>query len=226
MRRFAQSDFDSIQRDEKGWKHVPCGDWTEVDFRGEHKIVIENDDEYHYSIFGNSARFGDCAIFGNRARFGDDARFGDVASLGDYASFGNHAGFGYKARFGDDARFSNCASFGDDTSFGDYARFGDYAIFGSRAIFGEDARFENEKVKNAVMFFVSNIGSRNGSAYAFCNTKTGEIFVRAGCWFSELDEFVERVKKVHAGTQHEMDYLAFVEFAKARFARYGKEQAE
>lgn len=31
---------------------------------------------------------------------------------------------------------------------------------------------------------------------------------------------IERVKSVHGGTQHEIDYLAFAEFAKARFARY------
>ena len=79
---------------------------------------------------------------------------------------------------------------------------------------------ESGRVKNAAFFFTSNIGSENRTAYVYCNTKTGEIFVRAGCWFSNLPDFIERVKNVHGGTQHETDYLAFAEFAKARFERY------
>ena len=41
----------------------------------------------------------------------------------------------------------------------------------------------------------------------------GEMFVRAGCWFSDMAAFRERVKKVHAGTIHEKTYLAACDFA-------------
>ena len=37
-------------------------------------------------------------------------------------------------------------------------------------------------------------------------------------------DFDALVRDVHGGTQHETDYLAFAEFARARFARYKTEQ--
>lgn len=40
------------------------------------------------------------------------------------------------------------------------------------------------------------------------------MYVRAGGWFSSLDEFVERVKAAHSGTKYEKEYLAAVELAK------------
>lgn len=40
------------------------------------------------------------------------------------------------------------------------------------------------------------------------------MFVRAGCFFGTMDEFVQRVKKVHAGTRYEKEYLAAVDLAK------------
>ena len=41
----------------------------------------------------------------------------------------------------------------------------------------------------------------------------GKMFVRAGCWFSDMAAFRERVKKVHAGTIHKKTYLAACDFA-------------
>ena len=39
------------------------------------------------------------------------------------------------------------------------------------------------------------------------------MYVRAGCWFSNIDAFKERVKEVHAGTIHEKAYLAACDLA-------------
>lgn len=40
------------------------------------------------------------------------------------------------------------------------------------------------------------------------------MFVRAGCLFGTLGEFIARVKKVHAGTKFEKEYLMACELAK------------
>jgi hypothetical protein len=109
---------------------------------------------------------------------------------------------------------------GDDCALGDWCTMGGGCTLGDWCTMGGDCTLENGRVEHAAYFKVSNIGSKNRTAYAFCNTKTGEIFIRAGCWFSDAPAFIERVKSVHGGTQHEVDYLAFVKFAKARFARY------
>lgn len=137
MKKYTQAEFDAIERDEYGYKHLPSGDWTGVDFGGQDKLI-----------------------------------FGDGCTLGNWCEL------------------------------------------------------EAGRVDNSAFFFASNIGSENRTAYAYCNTETGEIFVRAGCWFSDLTAFIERVKSVHGGTQHEVDYLAFAEFAKVRFARYQAKEAK
>lgn len=155
MKKYTQAEFDAIERDEYGYKHLPSGDWTDVDFGGQMRLI-----------------FGDGCTLGNVCKLGDECTLGNECTLGDWCKL------------------------------------------------GDECTLERGRVQNAAFFFASNIGSANRTAYAYCNTKTGEIFVRAGCWFSDLPAFIERVKSVHGGTQHEVDYLAFAEFAKARFARY------
>lgn len=101
---------------------------------------------------------------------------------------------------------------------GNRCKLGDWCELGNMC------RLEKGRVEYAVVFKISNIGSRNDSLYCYCNTRTGAFFFRAGCWFSDAADFEARVQKVHGGTQYETDYLAAIEFAKARFARYaGKE---
>ena len=157
MKKYTQEDFDSIQRDADGFKHLPKGDWTAVDFRSEGRLAFEDD----------------CEL-------------------------------------------------GDDCKLGNWCKLGDRCTLGSCCTLGDECPLESGCVHNATYFFVSNIGSENRTAYAYCDRDSGEIFIRAGCWFSGIDDFIQRVRDVHGGTQHETDYLAFAEFAKMRFAQYQK----
>ena len=59
---------------------------------------------------------------------------------------------------------------------------------------------------------MDRIGSKNRKAYFYIDDN-GNMFVRAGCWFSDMAAFKERVKKVHAGTIHEKTYLAACDLA-------------
>ena len=98
---------------------------------------------------------------------------------------------------------------------GDYTQI---SSFGARCSFGEGCRFdekcsfENGAVKNGRYVAVDRIGSANRKAYFFMD-EDGKMFVRAGCWFSDMAAFRERVKKAHAGTIHEKTYLAACDFA-------------
>ena len=78
--------------------------------------------------------------------------------------------------------------------------------------FGEKCSFENGAVKNGRYVAVDRIGSANRKAYFFMD-EDGKMFVRAGCWFSDMAAFRERVKEVHAGTIHKKTYLAACDFA-------------
>ena len=98
---------------------------------------------------------------------------------------------------------------GDYTAIKD---FGALSIFGEGCIFGERCSYENGAVKNGRYVAVDRIGRENRKAYFYID-ENGNMFVRAGCWFSDMTAFKERVKKVHDGTIHEKTYLAACDLA-------------
>ena len=102
--------------------------------------------------------------------------------------------------------YTQISSFGEGCSFGAWCRFGEDCSF------DEKCSFENGAVKNGRYVAVDRIGSANRKAYFFMD-EDGKMFVRAGCWFSDMAAFRERVKKAHAGTIHEKTYLAACDFA-------------
>ena len=98
---------------------------------------------------------------------------------------------------------------------GDYTAikgFDAQCSFGERCSFCTQCSYENGAVKNGRYVAVDRIGSENRKAYFYIDDN-GNMFVRAGCWFSDMAAFKERVKKVHAGTIHEKTYLAACDLA-------------
>ena len=68
------------------------------------------------------------------------------------------------------------------------------------------------------MLVVGAIGSRNAYTTIF-HTGKG-IFVLCGCFRGTLDEFAAKVKETHAGTKHERDYNALIDFVRIKFSDY------
>jgi uncharacterized protein YjbI with pentapeptide repeats len=83
-------------------------------------------------------------------------------------------------------------------------------------LIGADLR--GVKIKDKGILIIGNIGSRYGYTTIY-NTDKG-IYVKCGCFFGTIDEFVTKVKETHKGNEHERDYVAMVEFAKIKFG-YG-----
>lgn len=109
--------------------------------------------------------------------------------------------------------FPNFCSFGEWCSFGKGCSFGEWCSFGERCSFGEWCSYENTRVKNGKYFACDRMGSEKRKTYFFMD-ETEKMFVRAGCFFGTLTEFVARVKEVHAGTKFEKEYLMACELAK------------
>lgn len=98
---------------------------------------------------------------------------------------------------------------------GDYTHiksFGEMCRFGEGCSFGEWCSFEGGRVSGGRYVAVDRIGSEKRKTYFFAD-RDGNIFVRAGCWFSDLSAFKERVRDVHKGTRHEKEYLAACDLA-------------
>lgn len=103
--------------------------------------------------------------------------------------------------------YTHIKSFGEGCSFGEDCSFGEWCSFGAWCSFGKVCSFEGGRVSGGRYVAVDRIGREKRKTYFFAD-KDGNIFVRAGCWFSDLSAFKERVRDVHGGTRHEKEYLA------------------
>ena len=87
MKRYTQAEFDAFERDEKGIKYCPTGDYSQ----------IEN--------FGRLCNFGKCCRFGKYCCFGECCSFGDRCIFGECCSFGKQCSFGDRCIFGERCNF-------------------------------------------------------------------------------------------------------------------------
>ena len=188
MKKYTQADFDNFEVDDYGHKICPVGDYTAI------------------KSFDTGCSFGEGCHFGTWCRFGEECRFGERCIFGALCIFGTWC------RFGEECRFGERCIFGEGCIFGEVCRFGEGCRFDEWCRFGEECSYENGAVKNGRYVAVDRIGSENRKAYFYIDDN-GNMFVRAGCWFSDMAAFKERVKKVHAGTTHEKTYLAACDLA-------------
>ena len=96
---------------------------------------------------------------------------------------------------------------------GDYS---DIQIFGECCSFGEWCSFEDkgEYIGDYPFLAFVGFGSRIGSKVYFFNLQDG-IYVRCGCWLSDIAGFRERVKEKNADAM----YLDLCDLVERKFDR-------
>ena len=195
MKRYTQAEFDAFERDEKGIKYCPTGDYSQ----------IEN--------FGRLCNFGKCCRFGKYCCFGERCSFGERCIFGECCNFEVYCSFGKRCIFGE------CCSFGKWCSFGEYCSFGEQCIFGERCSFGERCNFEGIGRAKLGYPFAAWIGagSRKGSKTYFFNLEQG-VYVRCGCFSGTLSEFREKVRETHGTDGLAGEYLAIADLVERKFA--------
>jgi hypothetical protein len=60
------------------------------------------------------------------------------------------------------------------------------------------------------------LGSRQAPMTAYRHI--GTIWIGTGCFLGSIDDFTSKVKEVHKGTRHEREYLAALDYCRAKFA--------
>lgn len=102
---------------------------------------------------------------------------------------------------------------------GDYSDiqiFGEWCSFGERCSFGRACSFEGkgEYIGDYPFLAFVGFGSRIGSKVYFFNLQDG-IYVRCGCWLSDIAGFRERVKEKNADAM----YLDLCDLVERKFNR-------
>lgn len=206
MKRYTQEDFILFEVDEFGRKICPAGDYTTI------------------KDFGEWCDFGAHCIFGEHCSFGAHCRFGDRCSFGGDCHFGVSCSFGEHCDFGKGCCFKALCFFGLQCCFSEQCNFGSRCRFSEDCSFCKECSYEDGAVKNGRYVAVDRIGSTNRKVYFYID-ENGNMFVRAGCWFSDMVAFKERVKQVRAGTIHEKTYLAACDLAELILKGCNEEQA-
>ena len=118
--------------------------------------------------------------------------------------------------FGEWCSFGRCCSFGERCSFGKQCSFGEWCSFGRCCSFGEGCSFEDkgEYIGDYPFLAFVGFGSRIGSKVYFFNLQDG-IYVRCGCWLSNIAGFRERVKEKNADAM----YLDLCDLVERKFNR-------
>ena len=118
--------------------------------------------------------------------------------------------------FGRACSFGECCSFGKQCSFGACCSFGKWCSFGGGCAFGGGCSFEDkgEYIGDYPFLAFVGFGSRIGSKVYFFNLQDG-IYVRCGCWLSDIAGFRERVKAENADAM----YLDLCDLVERKFNR-------
>ena len=106
--------------------------------------------------------------------------------------------------------YSDIRVFGEDCSFGAWCSFGEDCSFGKGCSFEGKGEYIGDYPFLAFVGF----GSRIGSKVYFFNLQDG-IYVRCGCWLSDIAGFRERVKAKNADAM----YLDLCDLVERKFDR-------
>ena len=178
--------------------------------KGELGGFIENED--NLSHYGDAWVYGDAMVYGN-ARVSGNARvydnaivYGDAWVYGDAMVYGN-------ARVSGNARvYDNAIVYGDAWVYGD-ARVYDNAIVYGDAMVSDNARVSD----NADYAVVTGFG-RYFRATTFFRCKDNIIRVQCGCFYGDLAQFREIVKKTHGDSKYAKEYLAIADLMELHFS--------
>ncbi len=209
MKKMGQTEFNNLTRQKDGYIYIDDNtDCTEIIFQNVGFVKFGNGCK-----FGNECEFGHGCKFGNECEFGDWCKFGNECEFGNWCEFGHGCEFGNWCEFGHGCEFGNGCKFGNGCEFGHGCEFGNGCKFGNGCEFDYGCNFENNKVIDGTFITIGGIGSENRKSYFFID-KTGNCFVRCGCFFGTEKEFIEKVKETHENTIHAQIYLKSIAYAK------------
>ena len=213
MKRYTQAEFDAFERDEKGIKYCPTGDYSQIENFGRLCNFGKCCRFGKYCCFGALCNFGECCSFGDRCSFGECCSFGDRCCFEEWCSFGECCDFGECCRFEEGCSFEKWCSFEECCSFGKRCSFGEQCSFGDRC------DFEGIGSAKSGYPFAAWIGSgsRKGSKTYFFNLEQG-VYVRCGCFLGTLFEFRKEVRETHGTDGLAGEYLAIADLVERKFA--------
>ena len=179
--------------------------------KGELGGFIEKEDNLSHDdnawVYDNARVFGDAQVFGDARVFGDAQVFGDARVSGNAWVSGN------AQVFGDAQVFGNAQVFDNAWVYGNARVSGNAWVSGNAQVFGD-----------ADYAVVAGFG-RYFRTTTFFRCKDKILRVQCGCFYGDLAQFREIVKKTHGDSKYAKEYLAIADLMELHFSdKCGGEQ--
>lgn len=176
----------------------------------------------------NLSQEGTCWI-SPYARVYDNATVVQDAVISGSAEIFNNSLITSRARVCDNAKIGGCARILDDAKVFGCATVAGHAYVRNQAIVSQNAKLIDDSVvghgmrikDNALLrsiddaLYIGPIGSRDDFT-TFYKTEDRDIWVCTGCFRGSLTEFEEAVRKEHAETTYESEYLDLIPYVKRK----------
>ena len=172
--------------------------------KGELGGFIEKEDNLSHDgnawVYGNARVFGNAQVYGNAWVFGNAQVSGDARVSGDAWVYGNAQVYG------------NAWVFGNARVYGNAQVYGDARVSGNAQVSG-DAR-----VYDAADYAVVKGFGRCFRTTTFFRCKDKILRVQCGCFYGDLAQFREIVKKTHGDSKYAKEYLAIADLMELHFS--------
>lgn len=156
---------------------------------------------YDAWVSGNAMVYGNARVYGNAWVSGDAEVYGSAEVSGSAYIYGE-AWISGTVMVHDNARVYGKAWVAGNAVVSGNARIYDAGVSGNARFSGNAEVYNDSHVLT-----VGPIGSRKDDI-TFARSKDGDILVVCGCYYGNIRDFMEKVKKRHAGTKHYQTYMA------------------
>ena len=163
-------------------------------------------------VFGNAQVYGDAWVFGNAQVYGNAQVSGDAQVFGNARVSGN-------ARVYDDAQVSGDAQvYGNAHVSGDAQVYGNAQVFGNARVSGNAQVSGDARVYDDADYAVVKGFGRCFRTTTFFRCKDKILRVQCGCFYGDLAQFREIVKKTHGDSKYAKEYLAIADLMELHFS--------
>ena len=190
--------------------------------KGELGGFIEKEDNLSHDgnawVYGNARVFGNARVSGNARVFGNARVSGNAQVSGDARVSGN-------ARVSGDARVSGNAwvygsarVYGNAQVYGNAPVYGNAWVYGNAQVYGNAWVYGNARVYDDADYAVVKGFGRCFRTTTFFRCKDKILRVQCGCFYGDLAQFREIVKKTHGDSKYAKEYLAIADLMELHFS--------
>ena len=163
-------------------------------------------------VSGNARVYGNAWVSGNAQVSGDARVYGNAWVYGDARVSGNAQVYGDALVYGDAWVYGNAWVSGNAQVYGDARVYGNAWVYGDARVSG-DAQVYGDADYATVKGF-----GRFFRATTFFRCKDKILRVQCGCFYGDLEQFREIVKKTHGDSKRAKEYLAIADLMELHFA--------